>query len=66
MGGHQLIPGSEPELDTPFITVTSEGDTTLFGTEVTAENEDLAENRRHWQVPGNAAHGRQFPRHACQ
>lgn len=52
--GLHLLPGDEPKLDTPFITVTSEGGASLFGTEVIAKNPDLPANRRHWQVPGTA------------
>lgn len=50
-GGLATVPGSEPALDVPFITVTSEGDAGLFGAATLAEKE-LPENRRHWQVPG--------------
>lgn len=49
--GFVVGPGSEPALDVPFITVTSEGDAGLFGTATLAEK-DLPDNRRHWQVPG--------------
>jgi hypothetical protein len=49
--GFVTVPGSEPALDVPFITVTSEGDAGLFGARTLAEKE-LPENRRHWQVPG--------------
>lgn len=41
----------ERALDVPFITVTSEGDTALFGAASLAEK-PLPANRRHWQVPG--------------
>ncbi|KAE8766019.1 alpha/beta hydrolase domain-containing protein [Georgenia thermotolerans] len=50
-GGLVTVPGSEPALDVPFITVTSEGDAGLFGAATLAEKA-LPENRRHWQVPG--------------
>ncbi|HCA86892.1 MAG TPA: hypothetical protein DEQ61_16245 [Streptomyces sp.] len=50
-GGFVTVPGSEPALDVPFISVTSEGDAGLFGAATLAEK-DLPENRRHWQVPG--------------
>lgn len=66
VGGLQLVPGSEPEPDMPFITVTPEGDTSLFGTEVLAENEDLADNRRHWQVPLTPHTDVNSPRYASQ
>ncbi|MHB1065211.1 MAG: alpha/beta hydrolase domain-containing protein [Georgenia sp.] len=49
--GFVAVPGSEPALDVPFISVTSEGDAGLFGTGTLAQKE-LPENRRHWQVPG--------------
>ncbi|MCV9993960.1 alpha/beta hydrolase domain-containing protein [Paeniglutamicibacter sp. ZC-3] len=49
--GLVTVPGSEPALDVPFITVTSEGDADLFGAATLAEK-DLPANRRHWQVPG--------------
>lgn len=49
--GFVTVPGSEPALDVPFITVTSEGDAGLFGAATLAEKV-LPENRRHWQVPG--------------
>ncbi|MCK6212288.1 hypothetical protein KZX45_17230 [Georgenia sp. EYE_87] len=49
--GFVTVPGSEPALDVPFITVTSEGDAGLFGARTLAAK-DLPENRRHWQVPG--------------
>jgi hypothetical protein len=49
--GFVVVPGSEPALDVPFITVTSEGDASLFGAATLAEKE-LPANRRHWQVPG--------------
>ncbi|MET0933327.1 MAG: alpha/beta hydrolase domain-containing protein [Mycetocola sp.] len=49
--GFVTTPGSEPALDVPFITVTSEGDAGLFGA-ATLARKDLPENRRHWQVPG--------------
>lgn len=49
--GFVTVPGSEPALDVPFITVTSEGDAGLFGAATLAEKK-LPENRRHWQVPG--------------
>ncbi|TRW44519.1 alpha/beta hydrolase domain-containing protein [Georgenia yuyongxinii] len=49
--GFVTVPGSEPGLDVPFITVTSEGDAGLFGAATLAEK-DLPDNRRHWQVPG--------------
>jgi hypothetical protein len=48
--GFVTVPGSEPALDVPFITVTSEGDAGLFGAATLAEK-NLPENRRHWQVP---------------
>lgn len=51
-GGFPVTPGREPELDVPFITVTSEGDFSLFDPEVLARNDELAPNRRHYQVPG--------------
>ncbi|MFL4475295.1 alpha/beta hydrolase domain-containing protein [Paeniglutamicibacter sp. MACA_103] len=50
-GGLVTVPGTEPALDVPFITVTSEGDAGLFGAATLAEKE-LPANRRHWQVPG--------------
>ncbi|WP_411721935.1 alpha/beta hydrolase domain-containing protein [Mycetocola sp.] len=49
-GGFVTVPGSEPALDVPFITVTAEGDPGLFGA-ATLAAKDLPENRRHWQVP---------------
>lgn len=49
--GFVTVPGSEPALDVPFITVTAEGDAGLFGAATLAEK-DLPANRRHWQVPG--------------
>lgn len=52
-GGLVTVPGSEPALDVPFITVTSEGDAGLFGASTLAEKE-LPANRQHWQVPGTA------------
>lgn len=51
-----LAQGSTPIIadlqgfDVPFITVTSEGDTGLFGTSGLTE-QTLPENRYHWQVP---------------
>jgi hypothetical protein len=49
--GFVTVPGSEPALGVPFITVTSEGDAGLFGAATLAEK-TLPDNRRHWQVPG--------------
>lgn len=49
--GFVTVPGSEPALDVPFITVTSEGDAGLFGAATLAQKA-LPANRRHWQVPG--------------
>lgn len=49
--GLVVVPGTEPALDVPFVTVTSEGDAGLFGAATLAEKE-LPANRRHWQVPG--------------
>lgn len=49
--GFVTVPGSEPALDVPFITVTAEGDAGLFGAATLAEK-SLPANRRHWQVPG--------------
>lgn len=49
--GLVTVPGSEPALDVPFITVTSEGDAGLFGAPTLAQKA-LPGNRRHWQVPG--------------
>lgn len=48
--GFVTVPGSEPELGVPFITVTAEGDAGLFGAATLART-GLPENRRHWQVP---------------
>lgn len=51
-GGLRVSPGQEPELDVPFVTITSEGDFSLFEPEILARNDELAANRRHYQVPG--------------
>lgn len=50
-GGLHAVPGSQPDLGVPHLTVTSEGDAGLFGLEVLAATE-LPATRRHWQVPG--------------
>jgi hypothetical protein len=49
--GFVTVQGSEPALDVPFITVTTEGDAGLFGL-ATLARKNLPDNRRHWQVPG--------------
>lgn len=51
-GGFVTVPGAEPGFDVPFITVTSEGDVSLFGGPALLAPTELPENRYHWQVPG--------------